>query len=357
VHVMETLSPNHTGFVPPLRDYSLSGTRTKWAIETGLSQAQWYRTSIPRPQMKALMQRNDARALRDTVLYYGLMIVFAVVGVLTWLSWVSLLAFFCYGVLYGSGADSRWHEAGHGTAFKTRWMNSVVYQMACFMMMRNPTTWRWSHARHHTDTIIVGRDPEIILQRPPALWMVVANLVGLVDVPKSIVAMGRHSLGRLDATEQQYVPDTEHHKVAWVARVWLLIYAGVITLSILTTSFLPLMVIGLPRMYGAWHHVMTGVIQHLGLAEDVTDHRLNTRTCYMNPISRFIYWNMNYHVEHHMFPMVPFHRLPELHEVMKSDTPPAIPSIAKALKQIVPVLWAQRSNPESVIIPQLPGNR
>ena len=38
----------------------------------------------------------------------------------------------------------------------------------------------------------------------------------------------------------------------------------------------------------------------------------------MNPLFRFIYWNMNYyHVEHHMFPMVPYYRLAELHEIMK----------------------------------------
>ena len=52
---------------------------------------------------------------------------------------------------------------------------------------------------------------------------------------------------------------------------------------------------------------MTGLLQHGGLADNVTDHRLNSRTVYMNPVSRFIYWNMNYHVEHHMFPMVPYH--------------------------------------------------
>ena len=37
----------------------------------------------------------------------------------------------------------------------------------------------------------------------------------------------------------------------------------------------------------------------------------------MNPISRFVYWNMNYHVEHHMFPMVPYHALPALHAEIK----------------------------------------
>ena len=70
-------------------------------------------------------------------------------------------------MLYGSATDSRWHECGHGTAFKTRWMNDAVYQIACFMIMRKPTIWRWSHTRHHTDTIIVGRDPEIVALRPP----------------------------------------------------------------------------------------------------------------------------------------------------------------------------------------------
>jgi hypothetical protein len=48
-------------------------------------------------------------------------------------------------------------------------MNTVVYEIASFMIMRNSATWRWSHARHHTDTYIVGRDPEIAVMRPPEL--------------------------------------------------------------------------------------------------------------------------------------------------------------------------------------------
>ena len=66
---------------------------------------------------------------------------------------------------------------------------------------------------------------------------------------------------------------------------------------------------------------MVGLLQHGGLADNVIDHRLNSRTVYMNPVSRFIYWNMNYHVEHHMFPMVPYHALPRLHELIRHDLP------------------------------------
>ena len=74
-----------------------------------------------------------------------------------------MVPFAIYGALYGSTSDSRWHESGHGTAFKTDWMNNVLYEIASFMVMRESTPWRWSHTRHHSDTIIVGRDPEIAI--------------------------------------------------------------------------------------------------------------------------------------------------------------------------------------------------
>ena len=85
-----------------------------------------------------------------------------------------------------------------------------------------------------------------------------------------------------------------------------------------------------------------GLTQHSGLAEDVTDHRLNTRTVYMNPITRFIYLNMNYHVEHHIFPMVPYYSLPALHAEIKDDLPEPAPSIPAAFREFVPVMWRQR---------------
>ncbi len=336
------------------RDYSLTGPETQRAVERGLSQANWYKTEIPRKQMKELMQRSDGPALRDTALWLGLLALFATIGVVTWFSVWSVLAFFCYGVLYGSASDSRWHETGHGTAFKTRWMNDVVYQIACFMIMRNPTVWRWSHTRHHTDTIVVGRDPEIIQGRPPSFFRLACMFIGLFDVPAAFRAMVRHASGTITASEATYVPDTERAKVYRIARIWLVIYAAVLLTTIATRSILPFMLIGLPRMYGAWHHVLTGITQHLGLQEDVTDHRLNSRTVYMNPISRFIYWNMNYHLEHHMFPMVPFHALPKLHELTKSDYPPATVGLFAAYRDILPALRRQQSDPTFSIIATLP---
>ena len=44
----------------------------------------------------------------------------------------------------------------------------------------------------------------------------------------------------------------------------------------------------------------------------------------MNPINRFLYLNMNYHVEHHMFPLVPYHNLPKLHALVLADAARAV---------------------------------
>jgi fatty acid desaturase len=323
------------------RDYSLTGRDTERALATGLAAAEWYHTEVPRKQMKELMQRSDGPAIRDTIVWLGAMLVFAAGGIWFWGSWWALPFFLAYGVLYGSASDSRWHECGHGTAFKTQWMNRVVYQIACFMIMRNPVTWRWSHARHHTDTVIVGRDPEIAVMRPPDLARLVLNFFGVIDVWFAVGDMIRYAAGKLSPDERTFIPEMEQAKVFGVARIWLGIYAAVIALCFAMQSILPLMLVGLPRIYGAWHMVLCGLLQHGGLADNVVDHRLNSRTVLMNPVSRFIYWNMNYHIEHHMFPMVPYHALPRLHQAIKHDLPRPNSSILEGYREMIPAFLRQ----------------
>ena len=338
------------------RDYGLLGPEGSVADARGLVDAAWYKAPVPRDRLKQLMKRSNGPAIRDTLLWFALLAVFGGLGAWAFVAgnlvWIPLLA--VYGVLYGSASDSRWHEAGHRTAFRTPWLNDVVYQIACFMIMRSPTVWRWSHTRHHTDTLIVGRDPEILAMRPPALGRIALNFFGLVDVPRAMWGMVVHASGRLTDEEQTYVPEVEWRRAHREARVWVVIYAAVIITSVATWSILPLLLIGGPRLYGAWLHLAFGLTQHAGLAEDVLDHRLDSRTVYMNPVFRFLYWNMNYHVEHHMYPLVPFHSLAALHEEVKDVCPPAYPSTVAAFREIIPTLARQRRDPTYFVRRPLP---
>ncbi len=337
------------------RDYALTGADGESALRSGLASAEWYHSQVPRKAMKALMQRRDGPALRDTAFWLGLLILTGAGGAALWGTWWALPILAVYGVLYGSACDSRWHECGHGTAFRTGWMNDAVYHLASFMVMRNPTSWRWSHARHHSDTIIVGRDPEIALMRPPRLLMAALHFVGIPDVFLDMRILLRNAAGILTEEEQSYIPSAQRGSAIFWARVHVSVYVAALAVAVATRSVLPLVLIGGPRIYGAWHMVLTGLLQHGGLAENVLDHRLNSRTVLMNPVSRWIYWNMNYHVEHHMFPMVPYHALPALHDLVADDLPRPEPSIAAAYARMLPALWRQRTDPGFHIVPALPA--
>ncbi len=336
------------------KSYVLTTNNTGEGLNSVPTAVNWYRPKVALGEIRALMEKSDGRAMLDTVIWLGSMVILAGVAVTLWPSWWSTPFWLAYGVLYGSASDARWHECGHNTAFKTTWMNSVVYHIASFMLIRSPLVWRASHVRHHTDTIIVGRDPEIVAMRPPDLLRLFLNVFGLVDFYYLVMRMFLHASGSIDRQEAVYLRKQNYSKVFLVARTWLLIYALTIGCAFWMSSILPVMLIGLPRLYGAWHHVMTGVLQHLGLAENVSDHRLNTRTVLMNPISRFIYLNMNYHIEHHMFTMVPYYKLPALHEMIKHDLPPPEPSILAAFRKLIPVLVKQLRYHDALIIPKLP---
>ena len=151
----------------PRPDYSLTGVNATLAIEKGLAEADWYQCDVPRESMRELLVRRDGPAIRDTILWFALILAAGYATWGLWGTWWAILPYAIYAVLYASTSDSRWHESGHGTAFKTDWMNNALYEIASFMVMRESMVWRWSHNRHHSDTIIVGRDPEIAVPRPP----------------------------------------------------------------------------------------------------------------------------------------------------------------------------------------------
>ncbi len=338
-------------------DYSLTGANSVLAVERGLAEADWYQCPVDRETMRNLLERRDAPAMRDTILWFALI---AASGWATYLlrgSYWAVLPYLVYSTLFASTSDSRWHESGHGTAFKTTWMNDALYEIASFMVMRESTVWRWSHIRHHSDTIIVGRDPEIAVPVPPNVKLIILGFFNLHVYPKYFKQIVLHSFGRILAAEKSYIPEMEYRQVFLRARVYVGIYACVIGLAVYSRSILPLLFVGLPNLFGSWLLSVYGLTQHAGLAENVLDHRLNCRTVYVNPIHSYLYWNMNYHVEHHMFPLVPYHALPRLHAAVKDDCPEPYASLLSAWREIIPTVLRQVKDPAYHVKRKLPTPR
>lgn len=221
-------------------------------------------------------------------------------------------------------------------------MNDFVHQIACFMILREPHIWYWSHRKHHSDTLHAGRDPELAVPVPPNYLNLVLNIFALRSSWIALHKLFIHAAGRLDADEQTFVPDHALPAIKRTARIWLAIFMLVIATCLWFSSILPALLIGLPTLYGGFMTLFFGLTQHSAMAENSSDHRENTRTVYMNPVFRFLYWNMNYHLEHHMFPMVPYHALPRLHALVGPYCPLPDPNNWVAYREIFLALAAQR---------------
>lgn len=53
------------------------------------------------------------------------------------------------------------------------------------------------------------------------------------------------------------------------------------------------------------------------------------------PVISFFYWNMNYHVEHHMYPGVPCYNLPRLHHLIDLDLAPVTVGLRGVVKAVI----------------------
>ena len=314
----------------------------------------WYRPDIPRKELKVLMARGNLAGL----LSFGMWgMCLGLSGYAAYRSvgsyWV-IPVFFLYGTIYSS-CDARWHECAHGTPLRTRWLNETFYVICSLMNMKEGTYTRWSHTRHHTETIMVGLDPEIQVMRPADLKRVLLDFLWIPDAIQMFRVMFIHALGAPSREAKDFVPPSEWCKMFWWSRVYLLIYGAMIAWSALVHSWLPVLFFPLARLYGGWLHQIFSLTQHAGLAENVRDHRLNTRTVELNPIFRFLYFNMNYHIEHHMFPMVPFHALPKLHEQVEACLPRTYRGLTDAFKEIIPALIRQSKDVNYFVVRELPG--
>src|SRR5215213_9905454 len=102
------------------------------------------------------------------------------------------------------------------------------YIKLSFQAMRRPTVWRWSHARHHTDTLITGRDPDIQVQLPIRGLLVLCDFFGLRLAPFEFVKSIGNSCGWISSEEKSFIPEAEWKNVIREGRIWTAIFLSLV---------------------------------------------------------------------------------------------------------------------------------
>jgi len=200
------------------------------------------------------------------------------------------------------------HECTHQTPFRTRWINEALGHCIAILIALPFTWFRYFHLAHHKYTNDPDNDPELAGGGKPRTWPAWAvYLAGWGYWRSAAQTLLTNAFGQISAP---YLPKRRHRAMRREARLLLMIYiiAGFslyYTPLLLWIWFIPVL-IGQPvlRAYLLAEH---------GLCPPVADMLENSRTTFTNRLVRALAWNMPYHCEHHAFPAVPFHKLPDLH--------------------------------------------
>jgi len=203
------------------------------------------------------------------------------------------------------------HECTHRTPFATPALNDFVGR-ACGFLLLLPFEWfRYFHLAHHRWTNLPGKDPELEGAKPETLRQWLWHVSGLPywgGMAKVTIAL---AMGRGDAA---YLPAPALPRIRAEARLFLGGYALVAASLLLSPLLFWLWI--LPVILGQPFLRLYLLAEH-GDCPRVANMLENTRTTFTTALVRFLAWNMPYHVEHHSYPAVPFHCLPELHRLIK----------------------------------------
>ena len=327
-----------------------------------LDNGKWWQPKIDKKLFKELSKRSDSKAWFHTILYFSTLIISGYCVYLTWGSWYVLPALFIYGTIYAC-SNARWHEYGHRSVFKTRILNEYFYYVSSFLAFFEPISWRWSHANHHSKTRHQDLDLEIADPRPTNLWILFfTEFFGYYRVKAEMIKIIKHSFRVFDSSKDpnkvliyNLVPEKEINKMVWSSRVFLIIIMLTILLSLVLQSFLPILLIVTPQIYGGPILWILAFTQHAGLKLDSFDHRETTRTIILGPIlGTFLYSNMQYHIEHHACPQIPFYNLPKFHNIIKDQLPRSNKGLIDAYTEIIPAIIKQSKDPKYEILKTIP---
>jgi fatty acid desaturase len=273
--------------------------------------------------------RHGARLVSFIVLYAAAagVAVMAAERVSAWWQYLLLAPVYLLAAASLHGISLFTHEAVHGTLSRNRVLNDLLGAACAIPVLQNCSAYRVLHLRHHAHLGEEG-DPDHYANYTRWTWLVFcmnwARL--LVGYPVYIVAIP--------------ILGFKHGTAA--ARVGIVAEVAATAALIAAVGLSPLPAVWLwhgwviPMLFINTMVNIRGMSQHT-LLEQADDEIRGTRSILTVPLVRYFMCNENYHLEHHLYPGVPWHHLPEVHKALAGELrergAPYIPSYASFVRE------------------------
>jgi fatty acid desaturase len=200
------------------------------------------------------------------------------------------------------------HEGVHGTLSLRPWWNRALSIACAQPVLQNFSAYKVLHLKHHHHLGQEG-DPDHYANYTSWTWLEFLMHWGrlIIGYPAYIVAIpilgfrqGTASARRWIVFEVCLLALLVAAAILWLPWLWLL-HGWLIPMLLINTLV-----------------NIRGMSQHTFL-EHQSDTVLGTRSILTNPVTAFFMCNENYHLEHHLFPTIPWYNLPRLHKALHKD--------------------------------------
>jgi fatty acid desaturase len=225
------------------------------------------------------------------------------------------------------------HEAVHGTLLRQRRLNDLLGALCAWPVLQNCSAYRVLHLNHHQHLGAPG-DPDHYENYTRWSWGVFTLnwLRLLVGYPVYLVAIPVLGFRQGNRRDRWAIATESTLTVALVGAV----LASPVPGAWLLHGWL------VPMLFINTFVNVRGMSQHT-LLEHASDEIRGTRSILTSPLVRFFMCNENYHLEHHLFPGVPWHHLPELHQALRNPLTqagaPYIPSYTAFVGEFIRHSW------------------
>lgn len=263
--------------------------------------------------LRGLQARSDVRGISRLAVHVACLIAAGWwVAIAT--GWMLLPAVFVLGLVQVA-LFAPAHETMHQTAFASRRANAVVGWLTSAPSLLNAQFYTAFHLAHHRHTQIPDLDPELLSPPPETVGGYIARILGWPFWRLRLTVVLDSWRGDLSA--YPYVSEAAAPAIIRSVRAMSLVMVGGATGSALLFGWAtPLLFWIGPQLLGQPPLRAYLLAEHTGCTHD-RDGLTNTRTTLTTWPVRLLMWNMPFHAEHHMYPSIPFHRLPDAHAAVR----------------------------------------
>jgi fatty acid desaturase len=235
------------------------------------------------------------------------------------------------------------HESCHSILHKNLRLNRLLGFISGIPGLVSVSAYRSIHLIHHGHTR-TPEDPDDIVHTSPRSFpaVLVYYLVLFIGIYIYIPTVAITGYKKANSEYKRKILV----EYALMFAIYTIVLAVVPFEAVLKFWIIPLLIAGqLSNVRGLAEH---------GLMSTGNEF-IDTRTVISNPFVSLMMCNLNYHLEHHLFPGIPWYNLPKIHELLKEEFRAAGSSVYRSymafMWDFVLTTWKKRIVPEVRLIP------